>query len=105
MDHLCFLCHVLCFSCCRVCSLLPCGHLLGKALFGDVYCIFVTFPCGILGKLWYLIVSFPDLCRLSYIHWRSSHNVVTHVRNRNSNIQGRSPYTVKVFFYLIRNCF
>ena len=27
---------------------------------------FVTFPCGILGQLWYLIVSFPDLCRLSY---------------------------------------
>ena len=29
-------------------------------------CVFVTFPCGILGHLWYLIVSIPDLCRLSY---------------------------------------
>ena len=38
--------------------------LLG--LFGDVYCIFVTFPCAILGQVWYLIVSFPDLCHLSY---------------------------------------
>ena len=28
---------------------------------------FVTFPCGILGQVLYLIVSFPDLCRLSYI--------------------------------------
>ena len=27
---------------------------------------FVTFPCGVLGQVWYLIVSFPDLCRLSY---------------------------------------
>ena len=27
---------------------------------------FVTFLCGILGQVWYLIVSFPDLCRLSY---------------------------------------
>ena len=36
------------------------------ALVADVYCIFVTFPCGILGQMWYLIVSFPDLCRLSY---------------------------------------
>ena len=27
---------------------------------------FVTFPCGILGEVWYLIVSFPDLCILSY---------------------------------------
>ena len=37
------------------------------ALVGDVYCIFVTFPCGILGQVWYLIVSFPDLCR-NYVH-------------------------------------
>ena len=36
------------------------------ALVGDVYCIFVTFPCDILGQVWYLIASFPDLCRLSY---------------------------------------
>ena len=38
------------------------------ALVGDVYCIFVTFPSGNLGQVWYLIVSFPDLCRLSYFH-------------------------------------
>ena len=31
------------------------------------YCVFVTFPCGILGRLWCLIVSIPDLCLLSYI--------------------------------------
>ena len=31
----------------------------------DVYCIFVTFTCGILGQVWYFIVSFPDRCRLS----------------------------------------
>ena len=36
------------------------------ALVDDVYCIFVTFSFGILGQVWYLIVSFPDLCRLSY---------------------------------------
>ena len=28
--------------------------------------VFVTFPCGILGQVWYLIALFPDLCRLSY---------------------------------------
>ena len=38
------------------------------ALVGDIYCIFVTFLCGILSQMWYLIVSFPDLCRLSYFH-------------------------------------
>ena len=36
------------------------------ALVGDVYCVFVTFPRGILGQMWYLIVSFPDLRRLSH---------------------------------------
>ena len=28
--------------------------------------MFVTFYFGILGQLWYLIVSIPDLCHLSY---------------------------------------
>ena len=28
----------------------------------DVYCDFVTFPFGILGQVWYLIVSIPDPC-------------------------------------------
>ena len=28
----------------------------------------VTFPFGILGQVWYLIVSIPDLCPLSYFH-------------------------------------
>ena len=35
------------------------------ALVGDLYCIFVTLPCGILGQVWYSIVLIPDLCRLS----------------------------------------
>ena len=36
------------------------------ALVCNVYFDFVTFPCGILGQVWYLIVMIPDLCRLSY---------------------------------------
>ena len=28
-------------------------------------CGFVTFPCGVLGQVWYLIVSISDLCLLS----------------------------------------
>ena len=62
--------YVLFFSCFRVCSLLPCGHLLGRvellALVCDVLLCFVTFPCGILGQVWYMTVSIPDLCHLSY---------------------------------------
>ena len=36
------------------------------ALLCDVKLCLVTFPCGILGQVWYLIVSIPDLCHLSY---------------------------------------
>ena len=40
-------------------------HLL--ALVCDVYCVYVPFPCGILGQVWYFIASIPDLCQLSYV--------------------------------------
>ena len=32
-------------------------------------CVFVTFPYGVSGKVWYLIVSIPDRCLLFYFHW------------------------------------
>ena len=35
------------------------------ALVCGVYCDFVTFPFGILGQVWYLIVSIPDPCFFS----------------------------------------
>ena len=35
------------------------------ALVCGVYCEF-HFPIGILGQVWYLIVSIPDLCTLTY---------------------------------------
>ena len=28
------------------------------------YCVFITLPNGVLGLVWYLIVSIPDLCLL-----------------------------------------
>ena len=37
-------------------------------LFVMFNCVFVTYPCGILGQVFYLIVSIPDLCRLSYFY-------------------------------------
>ena len=49
--------------CCLVVTCWEWADLL--ALVGDV---FGTFPCGILGQMWYLIVSFPDLCPLSYVY-------------------------------------
>ena len=45
----------------------PAGKgLTSRLLFVMSYCDFVTFPCGILGQVWCLIVLILDLCRLSY---------------------------------------
>ena len=40
-------------------------------LFVMFFCDFVTFPFGILGQVWYLIVSIPDPCCLSYLECSS----------------------------------
>ena len=55
-------------ACFLVCSLQPCGHLLAKGWpLGSLVCdVFFTFPCGVLGQVWSLIVSIPDLCLLTY---------------------------------------
>ena len=42
------------------------------ALNGDVYSDFVNFPFGILGQVWYLIVSIPDPCSISYFEGLTS---------------------------------
>ena len=55
------------FASVHCCLLITCWERADLLAFvGDVYCIFVTFPCGILCQVWHLIVSFPVLCRLSY---------------------------------------
>ena len=41
-------------------------------------CEFCYFPIGILGQVWYLIVSIPDLCRLSYFVLASHQYCSTH---------------------------
>ena len=42
-------------------------------------CVFVTFPCGILGQLWYLIVLIPDLCHLSFFQCDNVRNNLFHI--------------------------
>ena len=69
MCHLCYLCLVFAMHSClfiaALCS--PVGKgLTSWLLFVMSNCNFVTFPCDILGQVWYLIVLIPDLCRLSY---------------------------------------
>ena len=71
MDHLCYLHACLVFfmlSRLFIAALLsPAGKgLTSWLLLVMLNYVFVTFPCCILGQMWYLIVSIPDLCRLSY---------------------------------------
>ena len=75
-----FVIYVSCLSllCCLVCCLQPCGHLLGKGLpLGSLVrlfsCVFVTFPYCVPGPVWYLIVSFPDLCLPLYLAIQGSY--------------------------------
>ena len=57
----------------RVYLFVPCGHLLGKGrpLGSRLWCITVSlllsqwYP----GSMWYLIVSTPDLCTLTYFYF------------------------------------
>ena len=67
MDHLCYLCLVFdMLSCLFIAALWsPAGKGLTSLLL-IVMSNFVTFPCGILGHVWYLIALNPDLCLLSY---------------------------------------
>ena len=58
MYHFCYLCFLfvvffLFVNCSLVVTLWERADSL--ALVGDVYYSFVTFPCGILGQVWYLI--------------------------------------------------
>ena len=43
----------------------PAGKGLTNWLsFVMINCVFVTFPCGILGQVWYFIVSIPEIAPL-----------------------------------------
>ena len=69
MDYLCYLCLVFVKLLRPLIAAL--WSLAGKELtywlsFVMFNYVFVTFPCGILGQAWYLIVSIPDLCCISY---------------------------------------
>ena len=86
VDLLCF-CSVLCLLCfVRACVYVLCGHLLGKGWpLGSRLCCLLWvchFPIGILGQVWYLIVSFPDLCNLTYFQ----HNTTVVPNKRNSDV-------------------
>ena len=62
VDLLCYFCNV--FGMLSRLLIFALWSSAGKGLtswlsFVVLYCVFVTFPCGILGLVWYLIVSIP----------------------------------------------
>ena len=65
MDHFCYLCFVFVkLSCLFIATL---WSPAGKVLTSWLSClVFVTFPYGALGHVWYLIVSISDICLLTY---------------------------------------
>ena len=68
MGHLCYFCIVFFMLSFLLIAALwsPAGKGLTSWLsFAVLICMFVTFPFGILGQVWYLIVLIPDLCPLS----------------------------------------
>ena len=54
------------FASVHCCLVITCWERTDLLALVDFYCIFVTFQSGILGQVWYLIVSIPDLCLISY---------------------------------------
>ena len=81
----CYLCFVfVMFSCLFIAALWsPVGKGLTPWLsFVIFYCVFVTFPCGILGQVWYLIVSFLIFATFLTFYQRCSH--LKHVHNINT---------------------
>ena len=68
MFHVCLCCTVLSASCSLVINCWERADLL------DLLCVafFVTFPYGVPGLVWYLIVTMPDICLCLYFDLNTS---------------------------------
>ena len=71
MDHLCFFCLVFVMPLCASVSLcLAVTSWQRAGLLALVFCVSLLichFPSEFLGQVWYLIVSIPDFCTLTYL--------------------------------------
>ena len=69
MEHYCYLCFVFVLTVHRslVVTCLEIANLLAL-LYVMFSCVFVTFPSGVLGQVWYMIVLIPYLCLLTYFN-------------------------------------
>ena len=84
VDHLWYLCLVFVMLSHLFIAVLwsPAGKGLTSWLcFVMFNCVFVTFPCGNLDQVWYLIVLIPDHCHLSYFDVHHSPLTMDHGHN------------------------
>ena len=83
MDHFCYLCFVSDMLYCLFIAAFWSPDEKGLRPFFSMvmfYCVLVTIPCGVLSKVWYLIVSLPDICLLSNFNYETNktHNEDIH---------------------------
>ena len=65
-------------------------------------CVFVTFPCGILGHVWYLSLWIPDLCNLSNFTESFYKNMgILSKKSRNSPVYLYQCYMFKAWVFSI----
>ena len=80
-DHFCYLCFV--FAMLSRLLIAALRSPARKGLTSRLACFyvkfswffFVTFPCDVLGQVWYLIASIPDLCPLTYFKTDRQENI------------------------------
>ena len=73
VDLLCFFCLAFVMPLCAsvyMCLVVTCWERADLLVLVCGVLLWVChFPIGILGQVWYLIVSIPDLCTLTYLNW------------------------------------
>ena len=88
MDHLCLVFVLLSLILFVAALWSPAGKGLTSWLsFVMLNCVLVTFPCGILDQVWYLIVSIIDVCHRSYF------SLINKIYGRILNFHSRSNST------------
>ena len=107
-----------CYAFVHFCLYVPCGHLLGKGqpLGSRFWCLALShFPIGMLGQVWYLIASIPDLCTITYFKYSQPTEipkrdyVLEIIQLLQKNTHAATIYEIKVFLnygiILVFSCF
>ena len=71
-------------------------------------CVFVTFKYGVLGQVWYFIVSIPDHCLLPYFEYSRTYRFFTFLTNDSSFsiievIRNRRNYPFMYMYVALEN--